>query len=149
MKSTLTWKDGMLFEAQSATNSIVMDATVPLGKAQGMTPKELIVAGLGGCTAMDVIALMKKHKQTVSEFKVDVDVEPTAGKHPHVFAKAEITFALNGQIDAAIALESVRLSQTKFCGVSAMLSKAFPITYKVLVNGENIGSGQTQFEGTN
>ncbi|MBY0385688.1 OsmC family peroxiredoxin, partial [bacterium] len=92
------------------------------------------------------IALMKKHKQPVTEFKIDVDVEPLTTKHPHVFAKAEITFHLTGQIDAAIALESVRLSQTKFCGVSAMLSKAFPITYNVIVNGESVGSGQAQFE---
>jgi putative redox protein len=148
MKSTLTWKDGMLFEAQSTTNTILMDAKAPIGKEQGLTPKELIAAGLGGCTAMDVMALMKKHKQTVTDFKIDVDVEPTSGKHPHVFAKAEITFALKGQIDPAIALESVRLSQTKFCGVSAMLAKAFPITYKVLVNDENVGTGQTHFEDT-
>ncbi len=145
MKTALTWKDGMLFEAESGTNTISMDAKAPIGKGQGLTPKELVAAGLGGCTAMDVIALMKKHKQSVTEFKIDVDVEPTSGAHPHVFAKAEITFDLKGQIDPAVALESVRLSQTKFCGVSAMLAKAFPITYKVIVNGELAGDGQANF----
>lgn len=146
MKAVLNWQEGMLFDAQTGNNSVSMDAKAPLGKEQGMTPKELVAVGLGGCTAMDVMALMKKHKQTVTGFKIDVDVEPLTIKHPHVFAKAEITFHLNGQIDAAIALESVRLSQTKFCGVSAMLSKAFPITYNVIVNGESVGMGQAQFE---
>jgi putative redox protein len=146
MKTSLQWKEAMLLEAQTGQNLVSMDAKAPLGKDQGMTPKELVATGLGGCTAMDVIALMKKHKQTVTEFKIDVDVEHTTGKHPLVFAKADITFYLNGEIDPAIALESVRLSQTKFCGVSAMLSKAFPIYYTVVVNGETIGSGQAQFE---
>jgi putative redox protein len=144
MKSTLTWKDGMRFTAQSGTNEISLDAKAPIGKDQGQTPKELVAAGLGGCTAMDVMALMKKHKQTVTEFTIDV--EPTSGPHPHVFAKAEITFSLRGQIDPSIALESVRLSQTKFCGVSAMLAKAFPITYKVIVNGDVVGNGHANFE---
>ena len=146
MKAVLNWKEGMLFDAQTGNNSVLMDAKSPLGKEQGMTPKELVAVGLGGCTAMDIVALMKKHKQTVTDFKIDVDVEPLTIKHPHTFAKADITFHLNGQIDSTIALESVRLSQTKFCGVSAMLSKAFPITYKVVVNGEPVGTGQAQFE---
>jgi putative redox protein len=146
MKAVLNWKEGMLLDAQIGNNSVSIDAKNPLGKDQGMTPKELVAAGLGGCTAMDVIALMKKHKQTVTDFKIDVDVEPLTTKHPHVFAKAEITFHLNGQIDPSIAVESVKLSQTKFCGVSAMLSKAFPIHYNVIVNGELAGSGKATFE---
>lgn len=145
MKSVLNWKNDMLFTAQSDTNTVSMDAKAPIGKGLAMTPKELVITGLGGCTAMDVIALMKKHKQTVTGFRVDVDVEPSSGPHPHVFTKADITFSLEGQIDAAIAVEAVRLSQTKFCGVSAMLAKAFPISYKVIVNGENVGSGEAQF----
>lgn len=146
MKTSLSWKDGMLFNAQAGENSVSMDATAPMGKEQGMTPKLLVLAGLGGCTAMDVMALMKKHKQTVTEFQIDVEAEPTSGKHPHVFAKIEIGFHLKGAIDTAIALESVRLSQTKFCGVSAMMSKAAPIHYTVHVNDAKIGEGTAQFE---
>lgn len=146
MKSILTWKNGMLFSAQSGESTILMDAKAPLGKGQGMTPKELVITGLGGCTAMDVIALMKKHKQNVTEFQIEVDTESSTGTYPQIFVKTEITFSLHGQIDPALVLEAVRLSQTKYCGVSAMLSKAFPITYKVVVNGENVGSGQAQFD---
>ena len=146
MKSVLTWNEGMRFSAQSSTNTVQMDAKSPIGKEQGQTPKELVLAGLGGCTAMDIMALMKKHKQGVEAFSITVEVEPSTDKHPHVFKKAEITFDLKGQIDPSVAMESVRLSQTKFCGVSAMLSKAFPIHYTVNVNGENIGSGQAKFE---
>lgn len=146
MKTSIEWQEGMLFDAKTGTHLISMDAKPPIGKELGVTPKELVVAGLGGCTAMDVISLLNKHKQDVKEFKIEVDVEPTSGAHPHVFAKADIHFHLNGTIDSAIALESVRLSQTKYCGVSAMLSKAFPITYHVHVNGELIGNGQANFK---
>lgn len=146
MKATLNWTDGMFFDADNGTLHVGMDATAPLGKERGMTPKELVAVGLGGCTAMDVVALLKKHKQTVTHFKLDVDVEPTTGKHPITFEKVQIQFDLQGQIDPAIALESVRLSQTKYCGVSAMIAKNCPIYYTVIVNGEKVGSGQSQFE---
>lgn len=146
MKTSIEWKEGMLFDAKTGTHLISMDAKPPVGKELGVTPKELVAAGLGGCTAMDVISLMNKHKQDVKEFKIEVDVEPTTGGHPITFAKADIHFYLTGAIDAAIALESVRLSQTKYCGVSSMLSKSFPITYHVHVNGELVGKGQADFQ---
>jgi putative redox protein len=147
IQSILTWKENMLFEAESAGWKVPMDAKKPIGKEQAMTPKELVVAGLGGCTAMDVVALMKKQKQPLTSFEVAVDVETSTGGNPMVFTKADITFKLTGAVDPALALEAVRLSQTKYCGVSAMLVKAFPIEYHVLVNGENVGSGKSDFGG--
>lgn len=135
----------MAFEATAGTNKVIMDTSAPLGQGTGMSPKELVVTGLGGCTAMDVVALMKKHKQDVKAFTVNVEVEKTSGVHPAVFTKAMIEFRLEGNLDKARVLEAVELSQTKYCGVSAMLSKAFPIEYKVFINGENIGSGKAAF----
>lgn len=135
----------MAFEARAGANQVVMDTSAPLGQNTGMSPKELVVTGLGGCTAMDVVGLMKKHKQDLKSFTVDVEVEKTSGVHPAVFTKAMIQFRLEGTLDKNIVLESVRLSQTKYCGVSAMLSKAFPIAYEVYINGEMVGTGHAQF----
>lgn len=146
MKTSIKWTEGMHLEAECGTNRVDLDAKAPLGQEKAMTPKELVAVGLGGCTAMDVIALLKKHKQTMTKFNLDVDVEPTSGKHPVTFQKVQILFDLHGQIDPAIALESVRLSQTKYCGVSAMIAKACPIYYTVQVNGEKVGEGQARFE---
>ena len=146
MKSKLVWKSQMEFEAETQQHRLTMDSRAPLGKDRGMTPKELVVCGLAGCTAMDVVALMKKHKQELTSFEVDADVEVSKGAHPLVFTRAHLNFRLAGQVDTAIVLESVRLSQTKYCGVSAMLSKALPITYSVYVNERLIGEGQAQFE---
>lgn len=145
MKSVLTWTGEMKFEATAEGKSVVMDAKSPIGRGSAQTPKELVLDGLGGCTAMDVMALLKKHKQPLESFEVSVEVETTKAGHPVVFTQALITFHVTGTIDPKILLESVQLSQTKYCGVSAMLSKAFPIKYVVILNNEEVGQGQADF----
>lgn len=145
MKTSVVWKIGMEFDGTSDGNTVHMDTKAPLGKNSGATPKELVAMGLGGCTAMDVIALLKKHKQDCKTLMVDVDIEKSTARQPSVFTSAKLTFDATGEMDPAILLESVRLSQTKYCGVSAMLVKAFPITYVVRLNGEQIGEGTTEF----
>ena len=94
---------------------------------------------------MDVVALMKKYKQPLDSFDIDADVTASEGVHPAVFTQVHLLFKLTGQVDASKVLEAVHLSQTKFCGVSAMLSKAVPISYTVELNGKNIGEGQAAF----
>ena len=145
MKTTIKWKDGMQFEAIEGDHVVTMDAKTPIGKNTGATPKELVAMGMGGCTAMDVIALLKKYKQPPTSFQVDVEITPTTGAHPIVFEKSIVTFHVEGSVDAEKLNEAVLLSQTKYCGVSAMLSKAFPIEYRVILNGTEIGSGTAQF----
>ncbi|MCB0407097.1 MAG: OsmC family protein [Bdellovibrionales bacterium] len=145
MKAFLNWTGGMKFNAVAGDHTLVMDAKTPIGKDEGMTPKELVAVGLGGCTAMDVIALLKKHKQNHSSMKIEVDIATTQKGHPSVFENANITFDVEGDVDKNILLESIHLSQTKYCGVSAMISKACPIHYIVKLNGEVIGEGQAQF----
>lgn len=145
MKSLLKWTEGMKFEAQSESNKVSMDAKSPIGTGTAMTPKELVAAGLGGCTAMDVIALLKKHKQAYQTLEVDVDIAVSTGTLPVVFTHAALTFRATGEIDPQVLMNSVQLSQTKYCGVSAMLVKAFPIDYQVLLNGTKIGEGKTDF----
>lgn len=149
MKAQLKWTEGMKFAATFEGNSLMMDAKAPIGTNTAMTPKELVAVGLGGCTAMDVIALLKKHKQSYKSLDVDVDITTSATGQPVVFTGATLTFNATGEIDRAILLESVRLSQTKYCGVSAMLVKALPINYIVNLNGENIGNGKAAFENQN
>ena len=84
MKSVLNWTEGMKFTAASDNHSVDMDAKSPIGKGSAITPKELILAGLGGCTAMDVIALMRKHKQEVQSFEVEVDAPTIKGDRKSV-----------------------------------------------------------------
>lgn len=146
MKTTIVWKDAMTFEGTAGQHAVSMDAKAPIGRDSGASPKELVAMGLGGCTAMDVIALLKKYKQPPQSFQIDVEIQPSSAGHPVVFEKAQLSFVVNGQVDATKLLEAINLSQTKYCGVSAMLSKALPIEYKVVLNGEEIGTGVANFE---
>lgn len=149
MKTQVQWKEGMHFSGICDQNQVSMDAKVPLGKAQGFTPKELIAIGVSGCTAMDVIALLKKYKQDVLSLDVDADVSGTKGTYPEVFDKIHLQFRAKGSIEAESLMKAVQLSQTKYCGVSAMLAKAVPISYDVFLNNQNIGSGLANFETKN
>lgn len=147
MKITTQWKNGMLFQANSPHHEVLMDTASPIGSDLAMTPKQLVIAGLCGCTAMDVVALMKKYKQEMKSFSLDAEVEKSTKEdgYPEVFKKVDLSFKVTGEVDAAKLLEAIHLSQTKYCGVSAMLSKAFPIFYEVYLNEIKIGAGSAQF----
>lgn len=145
MKTAVVWKDGMEFYGRVNDHTVPMDANSPIGKGKAPTPKELVAMGLGGCTAMDVIALLKKHKQPPKTFSVDIEIQPSTGAHPIVFEKAVLSFVVEGAVEAEKLIEAVQLSQTKYCGVSAMLSKSFPIEYRIILNGSEVGTGQANF----
>ncbi len=145
MKANIVWKNAMEFEATAQQHTVSMDAKAPIGKDSAATPKELVIMGLGGCTAMDVIALLKKYKQPPKSFLVEVEVQASTSKQPVVFEHAAITFNVEGAVDAEKLKEAVQLSQTKYCGVSAMLAKAFPIEYRIILNDQEIGSGTAKF----
>jgi putative redox protein len=145
MQLELNWKDGMAFEAKAGSNLISMDAKTPIGRNTAATPKELLAAALAGCTAMDVIALMRKHKQEVTHFSIKTEISTNEKAHPAVFTAVKLNFYLEGQVDPAKALQAVQLSQTQYCGVSAMLSQAFPINWELFVNGASIGTGEASF----
>jgi putative redox protein len=145
MKTQCIWNEKMKFTAVAEGHEIQMDAKSPVGTDSGMTPKHLLLVGISGCTAMDVVALLKKYKQPFEALEVDADGEPTVGVHPVVFKEIKLVFKLKGQVDAAKVLEAIKLSQTKYCGVTAMVSKSVPISYSVELNGESIGSGHADF----
>lgn len=145
MKTSVQWTEGMELKGVSGAHEVSLDSKAPIGKDKGMTPKELVAIGLAGCTAMDVIALMKKHKQPMQSFIVNTDVTPTEGGHPIKFKEVLMTFTATGEIDPARLIEAVQLSQTKYCGVSAMLSATVPIHYKIVLNGSQVGEGDAKF----
>jgi putative redox protein len=149
MKIDLVWSDKMLFEAQAGEHRVPVDALPPIGSNRGMSPKELLLSAIASCTAMDVVALLRKHKQKLERFAVAVEAPISEGGHPKRFTRADLTFDVHGEVDPAVLLQSVKLSQTMYCGVSAMLSRAFPIAYQVVLNGAPIGGGEADFAGAN
>jgi putative redox protein len=145
MKATVVWKDAMVFEGQADIHQVPMDAKPPFGKNGAPSPKQLLTMGLGGCTAMDVMGLLKKYKQIPQSFEIELDMTSIEGKQPVVFEKAVLSYVVTGEVAPEKLLEAVKLSQTKYCSVSAMLSKAFPISYRVVLNGAEIGTGISEF----
>lgn len=145
MEAKTVWKEKMLFTGESGGHSVSLDTKRPIGTDTALTPKELVAIGLCGCTAMDVVALMKKHKQPLEAFEVHVNAPVVEGVHAAVFKEMKLTFDARGNIDRNLLLEAVRLSQTKYCAVSAMLVRVAPIQYQVLLNGEQVGTGEAAF----
>lgn len=145
MKIQCTWSQKMKLVSTNGEHSVEMDAKSPSGSDSALNPKELVLSGLCGCTAMDVLSLLNKYQQPYEAFEISAEAEMSASGHPKVFTRVHLSFLVAGSVDAAKLLESVELSQTKYCGVSAMLSAAMPITYSVSLNGNEIGKGSAKF----
>jgi putative redox protein len=134
MKSTVTWNSGLAFTARQGGHSIPLDATVESGgQDSGSSPKGLLLSGLGGCTGIDVVAILEKMRVHLDGFEVQVSAELTE-KHPKVFKSIHLRYAFRGPDLAMEKLEkAVILSMDRYCGVSAMLAKAAPITWEIIV----------------
>lgn len=145
MKIVCHWNEGMRFTAEANGHSLPMDAKLPVGTGTALTPKELVLAAICGCTAMDVTGLMRKYRQTMTRFEISADASVQDG-HPAVFKEVNLDFSIDGEIDSAKLIEAVQLSQTKYCSVSAMISKAAPIHFRVFLNNKEIHSGTSHFD---
>ncbi|MGA7741023.1 MAG: OsmC family protein [Polyangia bacterium] len=144
MRAKLIWKENLQFAAEADGHTVLMDAKPPVGRGTAQTPKQLLLAALCGCTAMDVASLLRKQRQKVKSFEVTAEASIRTG-NPAVFTAIDLSFRIEGAVDPALASEATRLSQTRFCAISAMLSRAVPIRYEVLVNGASAGRGEAQF----
>ena len=146
LSTSLNWLNGLGFEVQTNQHFQFMDAKKEYnGKDRGPNPKEYVLAGLCGCTGMDVVSLLKKYKVDFRDFNVSASTDLTKN-HPIQFEKIQLSFKVYGEnLDVELINKAVNLSMTKYCGVSAMLSKAVPIYYSLYLNDSEIGKGQAQF----
>jgi len=135
MQSTVKWKQGLAFTAHQAGHLIPLDAPLASGgQDSGASPKGLLLSGLGGCTGIDVVSILEKMRVPLEGFQVQVDAELT-DEHPKVFKSIRVTYQFRGQDLPMEKLEkAVTLSMDRYCGVSAMLAKAAPITWEIQVN---------------
>ena len=144
MKLTTTWKGKMLLEASDGTHSAMMDAKPPFGQDTAMSPKQLLLAAITGCTGVDVISLLRKHKQDLQSFSIAAEADPRE-EYPKIFKEILLDFFLTGAIDSEIAIAAVADSQSKYCSVSAMVSKASPIRYRIYINDMLVHEDQARF----
>lgn len=140
----LNWKGKMAFEGAGESGFTQrFDAEESVGgQNSAARPMELIALGLAGCTGMDVISILAKKKQQVTDFQVKVHA-PRAEEHPKVFTRAVIEYLVSGkEIDSAAVLRAIELSAEKYCPAQAMLGKAFPmeLMYKIFDEQGNLVS---------
>jgi len=136
MKSKVVWKGGMSFTGTSDDGFLVPLDTVKAlgGHEMGFKPLQLIAIGLVGCTGMDVISILSKKRQEVTDFKVEAQIQ-TAETHPKVFQKIVLTYTVTGRnIDRDAVTRAVELSETKYCPAQAMLEKSAEISHEIIIN---------------
>ena len=136
MKETIStkWLTDLAFEAEVGGHKIYMDSSMEHGgKNTGPRPKPLMMTALAGCTGMDVAALLAKMKVQFDAFTVDVEGE-VSEDHPKRCLEMKVIYRFKGShINREKVERAVELSTTRYCGVSANYSKAFPITYEILI----------------
>ena len=129
MKATVKWIDGVSFvgEAESG-HAVVLDGPPEAGGRNiGMRPMEMVLVGMGGCTAFDVVSILQKARQPVSDCRVELRAE-RADEIPKVFTRMH--FVVSGQgLKAAQVERAVKLSAEKYCSASIMLGKTASITH--------------------
>jgi putative redox protein len=141
MKAAVTLEQRMSFTATADTGFTVELGAEPGvgGDDDGFRPMELMLVSLGGCTAMDVISILRKKRQNVTAFRVEIEGE-RAEEHPKVFTAIHVHYIVHGKgVDPKAVMRSIELSETKYCPAQAMLVKAVPIThtYEIVEEGED------------
>jgi len=131
MKCRVKWLDHMSFVGESDSgHSIVMDGAPEAGgRNLGVRPMELLLLGLGGCTAFDVVSILQKSRQKISDCEVEIEAE-RAAEVPKVFTRIHVHFIISGRgLDPVKVARAVDLTSTKYCSASLMLEKAAEITH--------------------
>ncbi|MES2591685.1 MAG: OsmC family protein [Bacteroidota bacterium] len=129
--------DAFHFEAISETGNVAhMDVGESMGgNNKGVRPMQMLLMGLGGCSAVDVVMILNKQKQTIESFEISIDGEREKVKEPSLWENIQLHFKLRGKIEKEKAERAVQLSMDKYCSVSKTLEIAgAAITYKVSVN---------------
>jgi len=131
MKCRIKWLDYMTFVGESGSgHSVVMDgASEAGGRNLGIRPMEMLLLGLGGCTAFDVVSILHKSRQNIVDCEVEIEAE-RAAEVPRVFTGIHVHFIVSGKgLDPAKVERAVNLSADKYCSASRMLEKAAKITH--------------------
>jgi putative redox protein len=134
MDAKVIWKqEGLSFNATADTGGQIELASASDKGMEGFRPMELLAMGLAGCTAMDVISILKKKRQNVVDFEVKVHTEK-AEQYPKVWTKAVIEYVVTGSgVDPAAVERAMQLSRETYCPAQNMLGQAVNIETKYTI----------------
>lgn len=141
MKATIKWVDGAMFIGESGSgHSVVMDGPEEIGgRNAGIRPMEMLLIGVGACSSIDVVSILKKARQQVTSCEAKVDATRVDAV-PAVFEKIHMHFIVKGRgLDDAKVKRAVELSAEKYCSASIMLQKGgVTITHDYAIVNEEI-----------
>ena len=131
MKARVKWLDNMTFVGESGSgHSVVMDgAPESGGRNLAARPMDMVLIGMGGCTAFDVVAILKKARQPIDDCIVTLSAE-RAEDIPKIFTKIHVHYMVKGRgLSEKQVAKAVNLTAEKYCSVSIMLAKSAEITH--------------------
>ncbi len=130
VKAQIKWADGMQFIARAGKGpAVVLDSSEG---GSGPSPMEMVLIGVAGCSAIDVIMIMEKKRAQVTDFQVNITGE-RAEEYPQRYTDIHIEYVLQGKGLKAKAVEqAIELSETKYCGAMASLNADIKTTYRIL-----------------
>jgi putative redox protein len=133
IKAQLKWTDGLQFVARVGNGpAVVLDSSEG---GSGPSPMEMVLIGVAGCTAIDVILIMQKKRAAITDFLVNISGR-RAEEDPKRYTEIQIEFVLFGNDIKPTAVEqAIRLSETKYCGAMASLNAEFETTYRIVEAG--------------
>lgn len=134
--SSVRWDSGMAFQVEQDGHRFVLDASAEAGgRDLGPRPKALLLSGLGACTGIDVVGILEKMRVKLDGLEIQVSAE-TRDEHPRIYTGIHVRYVFRGKDLPLEKLErAVKLSEETYCGVSAMLRPAVPITTEIVVEG--------------
>jgi putative redox protein len=133
MKARVKWVEAMTFVGESGSgHSIVMDGSPDIGgRDLGVRPMEMLLLGLGGCTAIDVALILKKGREKVTDCVIEIEAERAAAD-PKIFTRIRLKYLVTGRdLSRAKVERAVALSAEKYCSASAMLGRTAEITHEI------------------
>ena len=134
----VAWDGAEAYYAENKSGAVVLMGKDKDGKPS-LNPMEMLLAGLAGCTGMDIIDILRKKRQLPTEFKIKVRGNQKVDAYPKVYTAFELVYLLWGEnLIAKDVEQAIQLSEEKYCSVGGTLAKAGPIrsTYRILKPGE-------------
>ena len=131
MKAVVKWLDNMSFVGESESgHSVVTDGPPESGgRNLGVRPMEMVLLGMGGCTAFDVVLILQRQRQEITDCQVEL-VSERADEVPKVFTKIHVHYIVKGKgLDEKKVARAVDMTAEKYCSVSIMLAKTVEVTH--------------------
>ena len=135
MKARVKWNEGMSFVGEAGSGHAVVIDGAPEhgGRNLGLRPMELVLIGAAGCTAFDVVMILKKARQPIADCVVEADAQ-RAETDPRVFTRIHLRYTVAGSgLDARQVERAVALSKQKYCSATIMLAQTAEVTTEVVI----------------